>query len=192
MIHLAVLVLMGASFVPVEQATGPGVKAVGIYPLLLPGLQAVPAGRPRVFLWCHGVKLLGVMVPDEAPQRAVTAAQGRPLASAVLLRDGRCEPDGSGISFGFLVPMKAWIFDTAVRTPPEERTTWLLHRFQGTVSDRLLKGVLVQVDVSHPGFAFQEAKVEVAALAEDQASFADEKGWLEDIARTLSLVNSRP
>jgi hypothetical protein len=88
--------------------------------------------------------------------------------------------------------MKAWIFDTAPHAAPEERTTWLLHRFQGIVSDRRLKGVLVQVDVSHPGFAFPEAKVEVEALAEDQASFADEKGLLEDVARTLSIVRGEP
>lgn len=192
MIHLAVLVLMSSSIVPAEQAAGPGVKAIGIYPLVLPGLQAVPAGRPRVHLWCHGVKLLGVMVPDESQQKSVASGQGRLLAPALLLRNGRCEADGGGVSFGFLVPMKAWIFDSAVRTGPEERTTWLLHRFQGTVSDRQLKGVLVQVDVSHPGFAFPEAKVEVEALGEDQSSFADEKGWLEDIARTVSIVRGEP
>jgi len=191
MIPLAVLILMGASAVPPEQAAMPGVKAVGIYPLFLPGLHAVPAGRPRVLLWCSGVKLLGVMVPDEPRQKTGTGAQSRSLPSAILLRDGRCEADGS-VSFGFLVPVKAWIFDGAVRTPPEERTTWLLHRFQGTVSDRLLKGALVQADVSHPGFAFREAKVEVGTLVEDQASFADENGWLEDVARTFSLVHAEP
>ena len=192
MIHLAVLVLATSSFVPAEPAAGTGVKAIGVYPLLLPGLQALPAGRPKVSLWCHGVKLLGVMVPDEPQQKAVATTQARSLPSAVLLRNGRCETDGGGVSFGFLVPIKAWIFDTAVRTAPEERTTWLLHRFQGTAIDRQLKGVLVQVDVSHPGFAFPEAKVEVEALAEDQASFADEKGWLEDVARTLSIVRGEP
>ena len=192
MIRLALLVLMGASLVPAAQAAPPGVNAVGIYPLFFPGVQAGPAGRPRVLLWCSGMKLLGVMVPGELRQKASTATQSRSLPSAILLRDGRCEADGSGISFGFLVPMKAWIFDSAVRTPPEERTTWLLHRFQGTVSDRLLKGVLVQVDVNHPGFAFREAKVEVGAVAEDQASFADENGWREDVARTFSLVDAEP
>jgi hypothetical protein len=183
---------MGASLVPADQAATPGVKAVGIYPLFLPGLQAVPAGRPKVLLWCSGVKLLGVMVPGEPRQKASTGAQGRTLPSAILLRDGRCEADGSGVSFGFLVPMKAWVFEAAVRTPPEERTTWLLHRFQGTVSDRLLKGMLVQADVSHPGFAFREASVEVGTLAEDQASFADEKGWLEDMMRAFTLVHAEP
>ena len=192
MIHLAVLVLMGSGFVAAEQAAEPGVKPIGVYPLLLPGLQSIPAGRPRVFLWCHGVKLLGVMVPDERQQKAVTTAQGRSLPSAILLRDGRCETDGGGVSFGFLVPMRTWLFDTAGRTAPEERTTWLLHRFQGTLSDRRLKGVLVQVDVNHPGFAFPEAKVEVDALGEDQASFADEKRWLEEVAQTLSVVRSEP
>ena len=190
---LAVLVLMGASLAPAEQPAKPGVKAVGVYPLSLPGLQAVPAGRPKVLLWCSGAKLLGVMVPDEtARQKAGNAPQGKSLPSVVLLRDGRCEADGSGVSFGFIVPMKAWIFDTAVRTPPEERTTWLLHRFQGAVSDRVLKGTLLQVDVSHPGFAFREAKVEAEVLAEDQATFADENGWLEDMARAFSLVRAEP
>jgi hypothetical protein len=192
MISLAVLALMGASLSPADQAATPGVKAVGIYPLFLPGLQAVPAGRPRVLLWCSGVKLLGLMVPGESRQNTGTGAQSRSLPSAILLRDGRCEADGGGVSFGFLLPMKAWIFDTGVKTAPQERTTWLLHRFQGTVSDRLLKGALVQADVSHPGFAFREAKVEVGALAEDQASFADENGWVEDVARTFSLVHAEP
>lgn len=191
MIHLAVLVLMASSLVSAEQAAGPGVKAIGVYPLLLPGLQAVPTGRPKVLLWCHGVKLLGVMVPEDSP-KAVPTTQGRSLPSAVLLRDGRCETDGGGVSFGFVVPMKAWIFDAGVRAAPEERTTWLLHRFQGTVSERQLRGVLVQADVSHPGFAFREAKVETGALGEDQASFADEKAWLDDITRTVSVVRGEP
>jgi len=192
MIHLAVLLLMGSSAIAAEQAAGPGVKAIGVYPLLLPGLQSVPVGRPKVFLWCHGVKLLGVMVPEERQPKAVTTGQGRSLPPAILLRDGRCETDGGGVSFGFLVPMRAWIFDAAVRAAPEERTTWLLHRFQGSLSDRQLKGLLVQVDVGRPGFAFPEAKVEVEALGEAQASFADEKSWLEDVAQTFSVVRSEP
>ena len=191
MIHFAVLLLAGSSIVPAEQPTAAAVKAVGVYPLLLPGLQAIPAGRPTVHLWCRGTKLLGVMVPDESQPKVIPAAQGRSLPAAVLLRDGRCEADGGGVSFGFLVPMRAWIFDTA-RAAPGERTTWLLHRFQGTVSDRQLKGVLVQVDISHPGLAFREAKVEVDAVGDEQASFADEKGWLEDVGRTLSLVRAEP
>jgi hypothetical protein len=191
MIHLAVLVLAGSSLVPAEQAPGSGVKAIGVYSLGLPGLQAIPAGRPRVRLWCHGGKLLGVMVPDEALQKPATTAQGRSLPSALLLRDGRCE-SGGGVSFGFLVPMKAWIFDNAVRAAPEERVTWLLDRFQGTVGDGRLKGVLVQVDIRHPGLSFSEAKVDVEALGEDQASFAEEKSWLEDVARSYSIVQSEP
>jgi hypothetical protein len=192
MIHLVALVLAGSNLVPAEQAAGSGVKALGVYPLLVPGLQAVPAGRPKLRLWCNGAKLLGVMVPEESQQKVVTTAQERSLPSAILLRDGRCDADSGGVSFGFLLPVRAWIFDTAARTTPEVRTTWLLHRFQGTVSDRRLKGVLVQVDVSHPGLAFLEVKVEAGALGEDQASFTDEKGWLEDAARTLSVVHSEP
>ena len=189
MVPLVVLVLMSANLVVADQGAPPGVKAVGIYPLSLPGLQAVPAGRAKVLLWCSGVKLLGVMVPEEWRQKAGTGTQSR---SAILLRDGRCEADGSSVSFGFLVPMRAWIFDTAARTPPEERTTWLLHRFQGTVSERQLKGALVQADVNHPGFAFRDAKVEVGALGEEQASFPDENGWLQDVARTFSVVHAEP
>lgn len=192
MIPLAILVLISTSLVPAEQAPTAGVKAIGIYPLLLPGLQAVPAGRPRVLLWCSGVKLLGVMAPDESRPKAGSGAPSRSLPSAILLRDGRCEADGTSVSFGFLVPVKAWLFDTGVRTPPAERTTWLLHRFQGTLSDRLLKGGLVQADVSHPGLAFREAKVEVGALAEDQAAFGSESAWLEEMARSFSLVNAEP
>lgn len=192
MMRLAVVVLMVSSIVSAEQAAGPAVKAIGVYPFLLPGLQAVPAGRPKVLLWCHGVKLLGVMVPEDSQPRAGATTQGRSLSSAVLLRDGRCETDGGGVSFGFVVPMKAWIFDSGARAAPEERTTWLLHRFQGTVSERQLKGVLVQADVSHPGFAFREAKVEADALGEDQASFADEKNWLEHVGRTVSVVRGEP
>jgi hypothetical protein len=191
MIPLAAVVLMGASLVPADQAATPAVTALGVYPLSLPGLQALPAGRPRILLWCSGVKLLGVMVPDES-SRSGTVAESRSLPSAILLRDGRCEADGGGISFGFLVPVKAWIFDTAVRTPPEEHTTWLLHRFQGTVSDHQLRGALVQADVSHPGFAFREAKVEVGALVEEQASFPDENTWLKNVARTFTLARAEP
>jgi len=192
MIQMAVLLLVGSSLAPAEQPTVAGVRAMGVFPLQLPGLQAIPAGRPKVHLWCRGTKLLGVMVPDESQPRAVASAQGRSLPSAVLLRDGRCEAEGGGVSFGFLVPMRAWIFDTAVRTAPEERITWLLHRFQGAVSDHQLKGVLVQVDISHPGLAFREEKVEAEALTEEQTSFGDEKVWLEDVARTVSLVRTEP
>ena len=189
MIRLALLVLMGASLVPAAQA---GVNAVGVYPLFLPGVDASPAAKPRVLLWCRGTTLLGVMVPGELNEQAGAAAQGRSLPSAILLRDGRCEADGSGVSFGFLLPMNAWVFDTAGTSAPEQRTTWLLHRFQGTVSDRLLKGVLVQVDVNHPGLAFREVEVEVGAVAAGQASFADENAWREDVARTFSLVDAEP
>jgi hypothetical protein len=71
--------------------------------------------------------------------------------------------------------MRAWIFDSAARSAPEERATWLLHRFQGTVSDRQLKSMLVQVDVRHPGFAFPEAKVEVEAFGDEQALLRTER-----------------
>jgi hypothetical protein len=189
--HLAVLVLLGSSLAAGEPAVGPGVKAMGVYPLVLPGLQAIPAGRPKVQLWCQGTRLLGVMVPDESSSKGATPAQGRVLPSAVLLRDGRCGSEGDA-SFGFLLPMRAWIFDGGARTAPEERTTWLLHRFQGLASERQLKGVLVQVDVNHPGFAFPEQKVEAESLGDEQASFPDEKSWLEAIGRTFSLVRGEP
>jgi hypothetical protein len=59
---------------------------------------------------------LGVMVPgDFAAPVEVVPQQARPHRTAFLLRDGRCEADGR-VSFGFLVPMKAWVFESAART----------------------------------------------------------------------------
>lgn len=186
------LVLIGSSLGSVAQAAAPSVKPFGAYPFSLPGSAAIPGAKPKVLLWCHGVKLVGVMVPAEARDRSGSATQNRPAPTAFLLRDGRCEPDGSSVSFGFLVPLQAWVFEAPARTPPAERTAWLLHRFQGSVTAGLLKGVLVQVDVNHPGYSFRESRIEVDTLPEGQASFNDEKGWLDSVARTFSLAQSEP
>jgi hypothetical protein len=191
MMSLLMLVLIGSSLGSVVQAADPSVKPVGAYRFLLPGLAASPDAKPKVLLWCHGIKLVGLVVPDEGRDKGGIAPQNRPAPTAFLLRDGRCEPDGSSVSFGFLVPLKAWVFDSPGRTP-EERTAWLLHRFEGSVQAGQLKGVLVQVDVNHPGYSFQRHRIEVEVLPEGQASFTDENGWHGSVARTFSLAQSEP
>jgi hypothetical protein len=191
-VSLLVLVLIGSGLGSLAQAAEPGVTPFGVYPLLLPGLPTSPDAKPKVLLWCHGVKLVGVVVADEGRDKSAVAAQDRRAPTAFLLRDGRCEPNGSGVSFGFLLPLKAWVFGSPARTPPEERTAWLLHRFEGSVEAGLLKGVLVQVDVNHPGYSFRESRTEVGSLPEAQASFADESGWLGSVARTYSLAQREP
>ena len=187
-----VLVLVGSGLGSAAQAAEPNVRPLGAYPFLLPGLTASPDAQPKLLLWCHGVKLVGVVVPPEGQGRSAAAAQHRPAPAAFLLRDGRCAPDGSRVSFGFLVPLQAWVFEALERALPEERTAWLLYRFEGSVTAGLLQGMLVQVDVGHPGYAFRESRIEAGALAESQASFADENGWLASVARTFSLAQSQP
>jgi hypothetical protein len=191
MMPLLMLMLVGYCLGPVVQAAEPSVKPVGAYPFLLPGLAGSPDVRPKVLLWCHGVKLVGVVAPESGHEDGSVGPQNRPSRTAFLVRDGRCEPDGSSLSFGFLVPLKAWIFESAGRGL-EPRTTWLLNRFQGSVQGGQLKGVLVQVDVNHPGYSFHEHKIEAGALAESQASFADESGWHASMARAFSLAQSEP
>jgi hypothetical protein len=192
MIPLLVLVLIGSSLGSVAQAAEPSVTPRGAYPFLLPGLPATPDAQPKVLLWCQGVKLVGVVVPGEGRDKSGIATQNRPAPTACVLRDGRCKPDGSGVSFGFLLPLKAWVFESPARTPPEERTAWLLHRFEGSLQAGQLKGVLVQVDVNHPGYSFRESRIEADTLPEVQASFADENGWLGSVARSYSLAQSEP
>jgi hypothetical protein len=192
MIPLLVLVLTGTGLGSAAQAAEPAVKPLGAYPFILPGLPASPNARPKVLLWCHGAKLVGVVVPGEGRPRPGPEAQPPPAPTALLLRDGRCAPDGSGVSFGFLLPVQAWVFESATRKPPAERTAWLLHRFEGSVQAGLLKGVLVQVDVNHPGYAFRESRLEVETLPEAQASFTDEGGWLGSVERAYSLAPSNP
>ena len=192
MVSLLVLVLTGTGLGSAAQAAELSVRPLGAYPFLLPGLPSTLDAKPKALLWCHGVKLVGVVVPGEGRDGSGIAAQNRPAPTALVLRDGRCEPDGGGVSFGFLLPLKAWVFESPARTPPEERTAWLLHRFAGSLQAGVLKGVLVQVDVNHPGYSFRESRIEVDALPEAQASFTDENGWLGSVARTYSLAQSEP
>jgi hypothetical protein len=174
---------------PGAQGAEPAVKPIGVYPFPLPGVSANREAKPRLLVWCHGARLLGVVVPDErhAKEGVVAAAP-----AALRVRDGRCEADGNRVSFGFLMQLKAWVFEPSARTPREERPAWLLHRFEGSVQDGVLRGVLVQVDVSHPGYAFRESKFEVNDAHEAQESFADETGWQTSMARAFSLVRSEP
>jgi hypothetical protein len=188
---LLVLVLVGCCLGQAAQAAEPSVKPVGAYSFRLPGLAASTDAKPRVLLWCHGVKLVGVVTPEGGHEDGGVVPQSKPLHAAFLVRDGRCEPDGGGVSFGFLVPLKAWVFESAGRGL-EGRTTWLLNRFRGTLHGGQLKGVLVQVDVNHPGYSFQEHKIEAEAAPDAQASFADESEWHASMARAFSFAQSEP
>ncbi len=91
----------------VSAASEPGVRPVGVYPFALPGLMARPDARPKALLWCQGANLMGVVVPDDTGNDCGTASPKRSAPGALLLRDGRCESDGTMVSFGFLVPRKA-------------------------------------------------------------------------------------
>jgi hypothetical protein len=185
-----VVLIGGAGWLAsVPVASEPNVKPVGVYPFLLPGLSASPEATPKALLWCQGVNLMGIVVPDEKSNDCGTASQKRPRA--FVLRDGRCGAEGGAVSFGFLVSRKAWVFDSARRIP-EERTVWLLHRFEGSLRAGQLKGVLVQVDVDHPGYSFQRKSVEVEALPGEQASFTDEATWRSGIAQTFCLAAGGP
>jgi len=187
------LVLIGIAgcLASVSAASDPGVKALGAYPLPLPGLSANTGATPRVLLWCQGVNLMGVVVPDEKASGCGTASQKRVRPGAFLLRDGRCEADGGTVSFGFLVSRKAWVYESGGRVP-EARTVWLLHRFEGSLRAGELKGALVQVDINHPGHPFQKTSAEVAALPSEQPSFTDEAAWRSGIAQTYCLATGGP
>jgi hypothetical protein len=91
MIRLAVFVLMASGLATAEP---------GVYPLQLPGLQALPAGRSRVHLWCRGVKLLGVLVSDEQGREASTRLKGgrcrRPFCCVTAAAGPREEAYPSG------------------------------------------------------------------------------------------------
>jgi hypothetical protein len=187
---LAVTLTAGAALVsPEPLASGAGVAAAGAYSLALPGFSAGPAPPPKALLWCQGESLLGVVVPDEKSRDCGPASQRRPRA--VLLRDGRCGADGGAVSFGFLVSRTAWVVESA-SDKPEGRTMWLLHRFEGSVRDGRLSGVLVQVDISHPGRAFEKKSVAAPALVEEQPSFADEGSWRTDMGRRYCLAPEGP
>jgi len=183
---LALTLTVGAALVcPELLASGAGVAAAGAYSLALPGFSAGPASPPKALLWCHGEGLLGVVVPDEKGRDCGPASERRPRA--VLLRDGRCGAEGGAVSFGFLVSRTVWVVQSA-SDKPEGRTTWLLHRFEGSLRDGLLSGVLVQVDVSHPGRAFEKKNVTAPARVEEQPSFADEGSWRADMGRRYCLA----
>lgn len=171
----------------VSAATDPGVRAVGVYPITLPGLSG-PEASPKALLWCRGTDLVGVVVPDDKGNGCSSPKRSAP--GAMLLRDGRCDAGGV-VSFGFLVGRKAWVYGGTGRTPVE-RTVWLLHRFEGSVVAGQLKGVLVQVDVNHPGYAFQPTTVETGSLPEQQASFPDETTWRGGIDQAFCLAAGEP
>ena len=193
MMSWRILVLIGAASCvgTVSAASDPSVKPVGTYPFVLPGLSVSPDAKPKALLWCQGVNLMGVVVPDEKSSECGTPSQKRSAPRAFLLRDGRCETAGSTVSFGFLVSRKAWLFEAAGGAP-EERTVWLLHRFEGSLKAGQLRGVLVQVDVNHPGYSFQRKSVEVEALPAEQASFADDSAWRSGIAQAFCLAADDP
>lgn len=189
------LVLVGAAGclcqVRGAAAAEPGLTPVGSYSFLLPGFQTGPDARPKAALWCHGADLLGVVVLDGKTADCGTASQKKSAPRAFLLRDGRCSSDGHAVSFGFLVARQAWVFESPGRMPPQ-RTAWLLQRFEGSLAGGRLTGVLVQVDVDHPGHAFQTYKVEGDAVSGEQASFADEAAWRSGMAQTLCLAAVGP
>jgi len=189
--RMLVLIGLTGCFDSVSAAAESSVKPAGVYPFSLPGEPANPEAKSKALLWCRGANLVGVVVPDEKSSDCGTPSQKRMAPRALLLRDGRCEADGSSVSFGFLESHKAWVFESSGRTP-EGRTLWLLHRFEGSLKGGQLKGSLVQVDVNHPGYSFQRKKVEVDALPGEQESFADESAWRASIAQTYCLAQGEP
>lgn len=187
---LAVAAVAATGGLPSESAASEAaVTAAGAYPFPLPGITAPPESPPKALLWCQGQKLLGVVVPDDRSRDCGAAPQKRPWA--ILLQDGRCGADGGTVSFGFLLSRKTWVVESAARVPVEH-TVWLLHRFEGSVKDEGLRGVLVQVDISHPGHAFQRKTVEIPALPEEQASFPDEGAWRGGVSQRFCLAAEGP
>jgi hypothetical protein len=130
---------------------------------------------------------MGIVVPSDKPE-SCDGTQKKP--GAVLLRDGRCEADGTTVSFGFLLSRKAWVYEASGREP-EERTLWLVHRFEGSLATDQLKGDLVQVDVNHPGFPFQKSKVDGASLG-GQSSFPDLASWRSSVSQSYCLATGEP
>lgn len=177
----------------VSEAAAQSVRPLGAFPFALPGSAAGRDAQPKALLWCQGATLVGVVVPETKSIDCTAAGQKKRAAPrALLLRDGRCEAGGSGVSFGLLVSRKAWVFDSSKRTP-QERTVWLLLRFEGSVKSGQLTGALVQVDVDHPGLPFQRTSVEAEALpSEPQTPFADETTWRSGIAQTFCLAADEP
>jgi len=161
---------------PPAKGAGGEVRPLGAFSLPLAGLSIEVGAKPRVLLWCQGLSLLGVVLPDDAKVECGSSSPRRQLARAFVARDGRCEADGRTISFGFLVSRKMWLFGAGGKGP-EERSALLLHRFEGSVQEGRLNGSLVQVDVAHPGYAFQKRAVASEPLPNEQAGFPDEAAW---------------
>jgi len=167
------------------------VKPVGVYPFQTPELLAKPDGQPKAMLWCQGTNLIGVVVPEDKRTDCGAGSQKRSAPSAILLRDGRCESEGGTVSFGFLVSRRAWVFEPS-RRAPTDRTVWLLFRFEGSVNAGQLKGRLVQADLSHPGYPFEQRSLAAQALSDEQASFTGEAAWRSRMAETFCLAAGEP
>jgi hypothetical protein len=186
-----VLVGLACCLGPVSKASEPGVRPAGVFAFSLPGLSASPAAKAKALLWCQGSNLVGVLVPDARSQDCSSASQRRSAPSALLLRDGRCESGGSTVSFGLLAARKAWVFEASGRVPVE-RKVWLLHRFEGSLQGGQLKGVLVHVDVNHPGYPFEKKSIEAETLSDEQAPFGDETAWRSGMAQAFCLEAGEP
>jgi hypothetical protein len=186
-VALAVLACSCSSAV---RAAEPTVKPVGVFAFSLPGLSQRPEAKAKTLLWCQGANLVGVVVPDAKSAECGTSPR-RSVPSAVLLRDGRCDADGGTVSFGLLAARKAWVYEPSGRVPVEH-TVWLLHRFEGSLKTGQLTGVLVSVDVNHPGFPFEKRSIAAPALTEDQAPFADETAWRSGITQAFCLETGEP
>ena len=175
----------------VSSASETAVKPAGVYVFSLPGLSPSPEAKAKALLWCQGGNLVGVVVPDAQSKECGVASHRRSVPSALLLRDGRCESDGSTVSFGLLASRKAWVYERSGRVPVE-RKVWLLHRFEGSLKDGQLRGVLVHVDVNHPGYAFEKKSIEADSLSEEQGAFPDETAWRNGIAQAFCLEAGEP
>ena len=175
----------------VSSASDPTVKPAGVYAFSLTGLSASPESKAKALLWCQGSSLVGVVVPDGQSKNCGAGSHRRSVPSALLLRDGRCESDGSTVSFGLLAARKAWVYAPSGRVPVERRV-WLLHRFEGSLKGGQLKGVFVHVDINHPGYPFEKKSIEAEALSEEQGSFADETAWRSGITQAFCLEAGDP
>jgi hypothetical protein len=192
---LRTLALIGvcSSLVPLLTAAEPGVKPAGAFALSVPGLSSAPSAKSNALLWCQGPNLVGVVVLDDKPADCGTGSgsQKRSAPKALLVRDGRCEADGSSVSFGFLLSRKSWAFVEGAKAP-QERTVWLVNRFEGSLKAGQLRGAVVQVDVNHPGYPFQKKTVEADAMPTEQASFNDEPAWRASMWQTYCLSATEP
>ena len=185
------LASLACCFGSAVRAAEPTVKPAGVYAFSLPGLSQRPEAKAKALLWCQGANLVGVVVPEAKSAECGTTSPRRSVPSALLLRDGRCDADGGTVSFGLLAARKAWVYEPSGRVPVEH-TVWLLHRFEGSVKTGQLTGVLVYVDVNHPGFPFEKRSIAAPALPEDQASFADETAWRSGITQAFCLEAGEP